>query len=261
MSETKLNKEELKDFLDLKYQQFNTTSFIENDPVLIPHLFTKKEDIEIAGFLAATIAWGQRKTIINNAQKLIHWMDEAPFDFVKNAGAADFKPFNSFVHRTFNGVDCVYFMKSLQNIYLHHGGLEAAFSKGINARDETILNGISNFRSIFFELKHPSRTLKHVSDPLSGSSSKRLCMYLRWLVRKDEFGVDFGLWKKIKMSQLCMPLDVHTGNVSRQLGLLSRKQNDWKSVIELTNKLKEFDPFDPVKYDFALFGLGVSGEI
>lgn len=246
----------LKEFLDEKYHLYNNKSFIATDPIQIPHRFSKKEDIEIAGFLAATIAWGQRKSIINNSNKLMLWMDGAPHDFILNHSAKELAPFKKFVHRTFNGVDCVFFIKSLQNIYLKHGGLEGAFEKGIKAKNENIKNSIAGFRKIFLELKHDARSDKHISNPEAKSSAKRLCMYLRWMVRNDKSGVDFGIWKKIKPSQLCLPLDVHTGNVSRKLGLLKRTQNDWQAVEEITDILKSFDKSDPIKYDFALFGLG-----
>jgi uncharacterized protein (TIGR02757 family) len=247
---------DIKAFLDEKLLLFNNRSFIETDPIQIPHQFTKKEDIEIAAFLAATIAWGQRKTIINNAQKLMLWMDNAPHDFILNHSAKELAPFKKFVHRTFNGTDCVFFIKSLQNIYVKHGGLENAFSNGLKKNDETINNAIVGFREIFLEPKHESRSDKHISNPDAKSSAKRLCMYLRWMVRNDKKGVDFGIWNKINASQLCLPLDVHTGNVSRKLGLLKRTQDDWQAVEEITSVLKQFDKNDPVKYDFSHFGLG-----
>jgi uncharacterized protein (TIGR02757 family) len=246
----------IKYFLEEKCILFNNRSFIETDPIQIPHAFTKKGDIEIAAFLAATIAWGQRKTIINNAQKLMLWMDNSPHDFILNHSARELVPFKKFVHRTFNGTDCVFFIKSLQNIYLKHGGLEGAFAKSSKKNDENIKNAIVGFRKLFLEIKHESRSDKHISNPNSKSSAKRLCMYLRWMVRKDKKGVDFGIWNKINASQLCLPLDVHTGNVSRKLGLLKRTQDDWQAVEEITSVLKQFDKNDPVKYDFALFGLG-----
>jgi uncharacterized protein (TIGR02757 family) len=246
----------IKDFLDEKFHQFNSKSFIETDPIQIPHAFTKKEDIEISAFLAATIAWGQRKTIISNAQKLMLWMDDAPHDFILNHNKKELEQFKKFVHRTFNGTDCAFFIKSLQNIYLRHGGLENAFAKRLKKNDTDIKNAIVGFRELFLELKHDKRSDKHISNPESKSSAKRLCMYLRWMVRNDKKGVDFGIWKKINASQLCLPLDVHTGNVSRKLGLLKRTQDDWQAVEEITSVLKHFDKNDPVKYDFALFGLG-----
>jgi uncharacterized protein (TIGR02757 family) len=269
----KLKHSELKEFLEEKYDKYNRIDFIGSDPISIPHQFTKKEDIEIAGFLAATIAWGQRVTIINNANKLMKLMDNSPFDFVMNAKAKELKRFSDFKHRTFNGIDAEFFMKSLQNIYQKQGGLQSAFgfsSKIAPKENSNLQSAITNFRTAFFSISHPSRTGKHVSNPSENSSAKRLCMYLRWMVRTDKRGVDFGLWtntipKKdrteknliLNSSHLMCPLDVHSGNVARKLGLLNRTQNDWKAVEELTNSLKKFDAIDPVKYDFALFGLGV----
>lgn len=249
--------EELKDFLEEKYDQYDRLTFIEADPISIPHQFTKKEDIEIAGFLAATIAWGQRPTIIRNAQQLMRWMDMSPHDFIMHAREKDLGPFKSFVHRTFNGTDCVYFIRALAHIYKNHGGLENVFSRIVIPGDEDLKGAIIHFRETFFELPHPLRTLKHVSNPGDNSAAKRINMYLRWMVRRDKRNVDFGLWTRITAAQLSCPLDVHSGNVARKLKLLKRAQNDWKAVDELTRKLKKFDPADPVKYDFALFGLGV----
>jgi uncharacterized protein (TIGR02757 family) len=246
----------IKDYLDESYLKYNALSFIANDPVSVPHLFSKKEDIEIAGFLAATIAWGNRKSIINNALKLMDWMDHSPHDFILNHSKKDLKPFEKFVHRTFNGGDCLFFIKSLKNIYEKHGGLEAAFSDP-ESDEHSLKKRIVNFRTLFLEVKHSARAEKHISNPDQKSSAKRLCMFLRWMVRKDNKGVDFGIWSQIGMQELCLPLDVHTGNVSRTLGLLQRKQNDWQSVEEITEVLRGFDAADPVKYDYALFGLGV----
>lgn len=253
----KLSKAELKEFLDEKYERFNRPGFIESDPVGIPHLFDQKEDIEIIGFLAATIAWGQRPTIIKNARKLAEWMDMAPHDFVLNATPADIDRFADFKHRTFNGEDAMYFMTALQHLYQNKNGIEGAFAAAHHASSTNTMDAICGFRNEFFALAHPARTQKHVSNPAKGSSAKRLNMYLRWMVRDDGRGVDFGLWKAIRKDQLVLPLDVHTGNVGRQLGLLKRKQNDWKAAIELNDSLKKLDPDDPVKYDYALFGLGV----
>lgn len=255
-----LNQQELKEFLDLKYDEYNVPGFIANDPISIPHWFDKKEDIEIAGFLAATIAWGNRKSIINNAEKLMKAMGYFPHEFILNASEKDFSAFETFVHRTFNGSDAIYFLKALQNIYLNCGGLEQVFTKGFQ-NEETLQSSLNHFRTIFFELPHQSRTEKHVANVLKKSTGKRLCMYLRWMVRNDGRGVDFGIWRNIPSSALMLPLDVHTGNISRKLGLLSRTQNDWQAVEEVTQNLREFDPVDPVKYDFALFGLGVNGEL
>ena len=248
---------ELKEFLEEKYDQYNRLSFIETDPVSIPHQFTKKEDIEIAGFLSATIAWGQRPTIIRNAQRLMQRMDMSPHQFIMNAREKDLAPFKDFVHRTFNGTDCIYFIRALAHIYKAHGGLENVFSSTVQRTDEDLKNAIIHFRETFFSIPHPARTTKHISNPGDNSSAKRINMYLRWMVRSDKRKVDFGLWKKIKPSQLSCPLDVHSGNVARKLKLLKRTQNDWKAVDELTRNLKKMDPADPVKYDFALFGLGV----
>ncbi len=257
----KLNKQELKEFLEEKYNQYNRPDFIDSDPISIPHRFTLKEDIEIAGFMAATIAWGQRTTIINNANRLMQLMNNSPFDFVMNATKRDMARFEGFVHRTFNAEDAQFFMLSLQNIYRKQGGLENVFaSKSTgSAADEACLQAISGFRKVFFSIPYPNRTGKHVSDPGNNSAAKRLCMYLRWMVRNDKRGVDFGIWQseKLNASHLMCPLDVHSGNVARKLGLLTRSQNDWKAVSELTLSLKQFSATDPVKYDFALFGLGV----
>lgn len=253
----KLDKADLKNFLEEKYDKYNRIDFIESDPISIPHQFTKKEDIEIAGFLAATIAWGQRVTIINNANKLMNLMGNNPHDFLLSAKQKDFQKFDSFVHRTFNGEDTVFFMKALQNIYKKYGGLEKVFLNN-STNNDAILNAITHFRKIFFAIEHPQRTRKHISNPSENSSAKRLCMYLRWMVRNDRRGVDFGIWKSTLLpSHLMCPLDVHSGNVARKLGLLKRTQNDWKAVEELTANLRKFDAKDPVKYDFALFGLGV----
>lgn len=254
----KLQKKELKEFLDEKYDRYNRPDFIGTDPISIPHRYSKKEDIEIAGFLAATIAWGQRVTIINNANKLMRLMDEAPHEFIMNAKTRDLKRFEGFVHRTFNDVDIVFFIKALQNIYKTCGGLEQVFVPAIKDPGNETLQAITNFRNTFFSIDYPQRTSKHVSDPMQNSSAKRLCMYLRWMVRDDKRGVDLGIWKnkKLQAAHLMCPLDVHSGNVARKLGLLKRTQNDWKAVDELTAKLRELDPTDPVKYDFALFGLG-----
>jgi uncharacterized protein (TIGR02757 family) len=254
-------KKDIKKLLDEKFIQYNTKGFIENDPVQIPHLFAKKEDIEIAGFLAATIAWGNRRSIINNATRLMNLMENSPYEFVTQHTQGDLKRFDTFVHRTFNGVDCTFFIRSLKNIYATHGSMESAFSKGLGKDDQSIKNAIIYFRQQFLRPSHQERTEKHISNPLRNSSAKRLCMYLRWMVRKDSKGVDLGIWKSIQPRHLCLPLDVHTGNVSRKLGLLKRKQDDWKAVEEITSVLREFDPVDPIKYDFSLFGLGVSKEI
>lgn len=248
--------EDVKELLDEKYFQFNNTSFIETDPISIPHQFSKKEDIEIAGLLVATIAWGQRTSIINNGNKLMRLMNNEPYEFIMNFSKKDAVRFENFVHRTFNSVDCVFFLNSLKNIYAKHGGLEAAFSSNFSIKETDVKTAITNFRELFLCTPHLSRSDKHVSNPSAKSSAKRLCMYLRWMVRKDKHGVDFGIWKSIHSSQLCLPLDLHTGNVSRKLGLLTRTQNDWQAVEEITEVLRRFDKKDPIKYDFSLFGLG-----
>ena len=246
----------LKDFLDEKYNQFNCTSFIESDPISIPRQFSRKEDIEIAAFLSATIAWGQRPTIIRNANKLIDLMDGEPYEFMTRTSIDDPDRFATFVHRTFNGTDCFYFMRALSSIYREHGGLEKVFSDGF-AIDGTVKTAIIYFRERFLSFEPHHRTEKHIANPDKGSSAKRINMFLRWMVRPPVCGVDFGLWNSIPVAALMMPLDVHSGSVARKLGLLQRTQNDWQAVEELTANLRLFDPTDPVKYDFALFGLGV----
>lgn len=250
-----MNKSELKSFLDEKVLQYNTLDFIESDPVQIPHLFTLKEDIEIAGFLSATIAWGNRTMIIKNSYKMMDLMGNSPYDFVMSHSEDDLERFETFVHRTFNSQDFSSFIKGLQHIYKNHDGLEAVFSK--HQESNSMQKSISEFKKIFFEIEHQNRTQKHISDPMNGSAAKRINMYLRWMCRQDNKGVDLGIWKSISPSLLSCPLDVHSGNVARKLGLLTRKQNDGKAVAELDSKLRELDPNDPVKYDFALFGLGV----
>lgn len=250
---------EIKFLLDDRYRRYNHFDFIETDPIQVPHTFGKKEDIEIAAFLTATIAWGQRSTIIKNARKLMAQMDNAPHDFIKNATEADLEIFSDFKHRTFNAADCKFFIRSLQNIYANQGGFEGVFSKAYQS-DNSIASALISFRKIFLETMHESRSEKHLSDVNRNSSAKRLNMFLRWMIRHDESGVDFGLWKNIPAAALMLPLDVHTGDVARALGLLTRTQNDWKAVEEITAVLRSFDPVDPVKYDFALFGIGAFGE-
>ena len=251
----KLKKSELKDFLDRKVAQYNHPKFLESDPIQIPHQFSKKEDIEISGFLTATIAWGNRKSIINNAYKMMMLLDNAPYDFIKNHTHRDLEQLKRFVHRTFNGEDLIQFVKSLNHIYTAHSGLESVFQT--YATSDSLQESIHNFKTCFFEIEHLKRTTKHVSDPLKNSAAKRINMYLRWMVRTDNSGVDFGIWKSLSPAQLSCPLDVHSGNVARKLGLLKRKQNDAKALAELDKNLRRLDPNDPVKYDFALFGLGV----
>ena len=251
----KLSKEEIISFLNYKSNQYNNIKFIETDPIQIPHLFNKKEDVEISGFLTSTISWVNRKSIIKSAKKLIELLDHSPYDFILNHKKRDLDTLKPFVHRTFNGIDLIQFVKSLKHIYKNYNGLEEIFRN--NIKDDSLQYAIHKMKKIFFEIPHTNRTKKHISDPMRGSAAKRINMFLRWMVRDDTRGVDFGIWKSISPRYLSCPLDVHTGNVARKLGLIQRKQNDHKAVMELDKKLREFDLSDPVKYDFALFGLGV----
>ncbi len=250
-----MTESELKSFLEEKVLQYNNPNFIESDPIQIPHRYSLKEDIEISGFLAATIAWGNRKMIISNALKMMELMGNAPFDFVMSHKSKDLERLDSFVHRTFNGQDFNVFIKGLQHIYKNHNGLEQVFAS--NSQNGNLQDSIHHFKNAFFEIEHQHRTQKHISDPLKNSAAKRINMYLRWMVRNDNRGVDFGIWKSISPSHLSCPLDIHSGNIARKLGLVSRTQNDGKAVAELDMRLRLFDAEDPSKYDFALFGLGV----
>ncbi|MBG6109557.1 uncharacterized protein (TIGR02757 family) [Flavobacterium sp. CG_23.5] len=250
-----MNSSELKDFLDEKVIQYNTVDFIESDPVQIPHLFSLKEDIEIAGFMSATIAWGNRKMIIKNSHRMMDLMGNAPYDFVMSHNENNLEQLESFVHRTFNAQDFASFIRSLKHVYQNHGGLETVFNKFKEL--ESMQKSIHEFKKIFFEVPHQYRTQKHISDPLNNSAAKRINMYLRWMIRQDNKGVDLGIWKSISPAALSCPLDVHSGNVARKLGLLTRKHNDGKALAELDLQLRKLDSTDPVKYDFALFGLGV----
>jgi len=250
-------KDEIHKLLDQKVKQYNHIEFIGKDPICIAHLFTKQKDIEIAGFFAAIFAWGNRTTIINKSKELLERMDNAPYDFVMSAGKEDLNKFSRFIHRTFNGKDCIYFIKSLKEIYSRYESMEDLIVEGKN-NNGTLKSGISFLRNSFFYLPHELRTEKHFADVMSGAAGKRLNMFLRWMVRRDNRGVDFGIWKRISPSELYIPLDLHSGNTARRLGLLKRKLNDWKAVEELTEVLRGFDPGDPVKYDFALFGSGVN---
>lgn len=249
----------LKDFLDEKVNLYNTPGFIESDPISIPHLFKKKQDIEIAGFLAATLAWGQRVTIINKCRELLSLMDNVPHDFLLHHHDSDLKRFEKFKHRTFNSTDALYFMESLSRYYRSNTSLENAFIPlGKSSSEFSMEHGLMRFHHIFFSLPdYPKRTLKHVSTPARKSACKRLNMYLRWMVRQDEKGVDFGIWKKISPAQLVCPCDVHVERVARKLKLIRSKSLNWQTALELTANLRLLDPLDPVKYDFALFGLGV----
>nr|WP_312397062.1 TIGR02757 family protein [Chryseobacterium sp.] len=251
--------EELKIFLDEKADQYNHPEFIENDPIQIPHRFSLKQDIEIAGFLAATISWGNRKSIINSAEKMLDIMGNSPYDFVMNYSEKDLTEIQGkSIHRTFNGEDFTYFIKQFNRIYSENESLEDLFK--VNDSEINFSHAIERFRANFLGIeKH--RTHKHVSSPYKNSSTKRIIMFLRWMVRKDKRGVDFGIWESIDQKNLSIPLDVHTGNISRKLGLITRTQNDWKTVEELDLVIRQFDEKDPAKYDFALFGLGVTKEL
>ena len=251
----KLNTLELKEFLDEKAAFYEQPKFIETDPIQIPHLFTQKEDIEIAGFLTATISWGNRKSILTNAHKLMNLMGNSPYDFIMNHTETDLDTLEGFVHRTFNSRDLSYFIIALQHIYSKFTDLEGFFMQYRN--DENLHDAIHFFKKEFFSLPHLPRTQKHVSDPHKNSAAKRIHMFFRWMVRNPKAGVDLGIWKNLSPSQLSCPLDVHSGNVARKLGLLERKQNDRKALLALDTALRSFDITDPVKYDYALFGLGV----
>jgi uncharacterized protein (TIGR02757 family) len=251
-------KQTRKEFFDSKVEQYNRPSFITADPVCIPHSFTKKQDIEIAGFFASIFAWGNRTTIINKSRELLQLMDNAPHDFCLHTDAERFKKLLAFKHRTFNTTDLLYFIEFLHFHYTKNESLETAFSKWMKPGDATVEAGLNGFYNYFFSLPDvPVRTRKHIASPEKKSSCKRLNMFLRWMVRKDDKGVDFGIWKKISPAQLICPLDVHVARVARGFNLLERKQTDWQAAIELTAYLKTMDSKDPAKYDFALFGLGV----
>lgn len=255
----KLSLPELKSFLDEMVIKYNQPGFIVNDPVSIPHQYKLKQDIEIAGFFAATLAWGQRVTIIRKCRELMEMMDNDPYRFIMNHSKRDLKPFESFKHRTFNTTDTLYFIEAFRWIYSRHKSLEEVFQ--VLGEEETIEQGLIRFQKEFFGIEdHPRRTRKHVSSPERKATCKRLVMYLRWMVRSDKNGVDFGIWRTIKPAQLVCPCDLHVDRVARKMKLIKRKQTDWLTALELTKNLRKFDPVDPVKYDFALFGLGVEGE-
>ena len=253
-----MNKKKLKEFLDQKVDQYNQPSFIEADPVCIPHLFIKKQDIEIAGFFASIFAWGNRTTIINKSKELMKLMDNSPYEFITNHNEKDLMRLLQFKHRTFNTTDLLYFILFLKHHYKTSDSLETAFSGWINNKDDNIESALIGFHDYFFSLHDaPVRTKKHIATPNKNSTCKRLNMFLRWMVRKDNCGVDFGIWNKISPSQLICPIDVHVARVARRFDLIQRKQVDWSAALELTDHLKKFDHDDPSKYDFALFGLGV----
>lgn len=242
----------LTDFLNETVVRYNKPDFIVADPIAIPHRYHHKEDIEVAAFLAATISWGNRKTIVQNAHKMLDLLGDSPADFVLHHTEKDLNRLQNFVHRTYNGTDYQFFVRGLRHIYTAHGGMEKVFAE--NAQPHSLQPAITAFKKLFFEVPHPERTRKHVSDPASGSAAKRINMMLRWLVRCDGAGVDLGIWRQLHPRQLSCPLDVHSGNTARQLGLLQRKQNDAKALLELDTALRQMDPEDPAKYDFALFG-------
>lgn len=247
----------MKQFLDEKASEYERLEFMALDPIQIPHSFSVKEDVEISAFLVAVLSWGQRKTIINKGKELMARMDQSPFAFVTGASESEFKQLEGFVHRTFQSEDLLAFVKALRIIY-RKGGLEKAMSDSIN--EFGTQEGLSRFKNSFFTENAKTRSLKHLPDPISGSAAKRINMYLRWMVRSDKREVDFGIWKSLSPAQLYLPLDVHTSNIARKLSLLERKQDDWRAVEELTEVSRKFDPKDPVKYDFALFGLGVNKD-
>ncbi len=252
---------DLADFLEKNVKIFNRPGFIADDPISIPHQFTDNQDIEIMGFWISMLSWGQRKTIINKGNELVHLMDGQPYQFILNHREEDRKRFENFKHRTFQYTDTLYFLEFFQQFYWENESLETAFSRFLKADATDIEPALIGFHNLFFSLDSaPHRTRKHVSTPARNSRCKRLNMFLRWMVRKDGAGVDFGIWNSIQPSQLLMPLDIHVEKVARHLGLLKRKQNDWKAVLELTENLRKFDPLDPVKYDFALFGCSVTGS-
>jgi uncharacterized protein (TIGR02757 family) len=248
----KLKAKELREFLDAKAEQYETSAFLDDDPVQIPHRFSLPQDQEIIGLLSATIAWGNRKSIIRSALRICALMDEAPYQFVMEHQETDLKRMEGFVHRTFQADDLRFFIQGLRQLYLNAPSLETAFY-----HPEGMAAGIEKFRREMFKTPHAQRSEKHISSPAKNSAAKRLNMYLRWMVRSNQKGVDFGLWQQIKPADLYCPLDVHSGRAARKLGLLKRKANDWKAAEELRLSLVKLDPQDPVKYDFALFGLGV----
>jgi uncharacterized protein (TIGR02757 family) len=250
-----LNLEELREFLDEKVAKYNTPNFIEFDPIQIPHMYSDKEDIEVSGFLAATISWGNRTSIVKSAKRMMSLLGNSPYDFIMNHKEKHLAKIDGFAHRTFNSTDFIVFIEALKYLYQEKKGLEGVFNE-YKTKDSVQL-AIHHLKKEFFAVPHPIRTQKHIPDPYQGSAAKKINMYLRWMVRKDNAGVDFGIWNCISPSILSCPLDVHTGNVARKLGLLNRGQNDSKAVNELDNNLRKMDKEDPVKYDFALFGLGI----
>ncbi|MGX5819911.1 TIGR02757 family protein [Chitinophaga lutea] len=248
---------QLKEYLDAKAAYYDQPDFVKDDPISIPHRFTKLQDIEIAGLFAATLAWGNRTTIIRKCTELMERFDNSPYDYIRHHEPRERMKLMDFIHRTFNGLDLLYFVEFLQHYYTNVTSLEFAFSGHLDASDTDTGKALSGFHRIFFALEHPERTRKHVSTPDRNSACKRLNMFLRWMVRQDENGVDFGLWRQISPSQLVIPMDVHVSRVAARLGLIEKAEANWNTALELTEKLREMDPKDPAKYDFALFGLGV----
>ncbi|MBR4996167.1 MAG: TIGR02757 family protein [Alistipes sp.] len=253
-----MEKEELRDLLEHLHDKYNRTEFIEPDPISIPHSFSDKADREVAGLLAATIAWGNRKAIVKSARRMMQYMDNAPADFVRNASESDLASLKSYVHRTFNGQDFIDFVLGIRHITTHWGGIGNYFEQRYTTTQD-MTQVLSDFRRDFFTHPHNPHCEKHLSSIDRGAACKRINMYLRWFVRHDDRGVDFGLWRKIPMSALYLPLDIHTGNMGRALGLLQRKQNDWKATDEITRSLREFNADDPTRYDYSLFGAGIDG--
>jgi uncharacterized protein (TIGR02757 family) len=248
----------LQEFLDRKVEQYNQPSFIAADPICIPHEYSAKQDIEIAGFFAAIFAWGNRKTIIQKGRQLMQLMDRAPYQFIRHHQQKDLKQLMGFRHRTFNTTDLLYFIEFLQFHYTKNDSLETAFSPWIKSTQASTQEALDGFYQYFFSLEDvPARTRKHIASPEKNSTCKRLNMFLRWMVRTDDKNVDFGIWKRISQSQLICPIDLHVARVARRFGLVTRNQTDWQAALELTDHLRKLDKHDPVKYDFALFGLGV----
>lgn len=252
---------QIKSLLDNKRRLYNQPSFINGDPICIPHRFSKQQDVEISGLFAAVLAWGNRTSIINSCNKLMQWMSDAPHDFILNHHDTDLKPFLGFAHRTFNATDLLYFIHFLQYHYRQHDSLEDAFVPEKKYKHETVEQALVHFHNYFFSIEHPERTKKHISTPQRKSACKRINMYLRWMVRKDKQGVDFGLWKKINMSQLVCPLDVHVASVAHRLGLIDNEKSNWQNAMQLTAALREMNPQDPAVYDYALFGIGMAERL
>ncbi|MBL7719587.1 MAG: TIGR02757 family protein [Flavipsychrobacter sp.] len=253
--------QKIKPLLDAKVRLYNQPSFIDRDPIVIPHAFSKQQDVELSGLFAAVLAWGNRTSIINNCRKLMSWMDDAPHDFILHHEEADLKGFLSFAHRTFNATDLLYFIHFLRHHYRQYASLEDAFVPGKTYKGDTVEQALIHFHKYFFSIEHPERTRKHISTPARKSACKRLNMYLRWMVRQDKKGVDFGLWKKISPRQLVCPLDVHVARVAQRLELLPDNQSNWRNALHLTAQLRQMNPSDPAVYDYALFGLGAEERL